>query len=187
MKQRGFEFSVRWSNPYTQPPDNQPRILLRAFAESSRPVPEDIDALHKRLGLGSGWCVSVACIEPPPRRKNAGQKASLRVKALERRVGRHIGPLFAQEVIDQQLEARPDYFQGGEVSETSAEYIRQSDQRDAEQWAAYQQWLGQQGGAGAGPGAVLAAGAAGGVGRAGPEQEGVSVRDFPAERLPWPT
>ena len=183
----GFEFSVRWSNPHTQPPDNQPRLLLRAFAGSSRPVPEEIDALHNRFGLGRGWCISVACIEPPPRRQKAEQKASLRVKALERRVGRHIGPLFAQEVIKERLADRPEYYQGGEVSPASAEYIRQSDQRDGQQWAAYQRWLGQQGGAGAGPGAVLAAGAAGGVGRTCPEQDAGSVRDFPAERLPWPT
>lgn len=138
----GYEYSIQWHNPKTEPPPGMARVLVRAFAVSSRPEhrPQAIARKSAELGLSSGWVICSQAITPPPRRHSAEQKGRRRVGNLQRRVRKSVGPLFAQAVIDAELARKPGYYAGAEVSEEGAAYLAQCDAEDARLWAAYLEW-----------------------------------------------
>lgn len=117
------------------------RVQITAFARSTRPedVPEAIRC--KQAELGAGWSVYVEAVTPPPQRHTAERKGRRRLSNLARRVQKTVGPMFAQDVIDQQVARKPDYYAGAEVSQESAAYVAHCDAEDARRWAAYLAWL----------------------------------------------
>ncbi|MFC5849412.1 hypothetical protein [Deinococcus petrolearius] len=154
----GYEYSIQWHNPKTEPPPGMARVLVRAFAASSRPEdkPEAIARKAAELEFGSGWVICSQAITPPPRRHSAEQKGKRRVGNLQRRVRKAVGPLFAQAVIDAELARKPDDYAGAEVSREGAAYVAECDAEDARLWAAYLEWHAQVTGEASGeaPGAL---------------------------------
>ncbi len=52
----GHRLSVRWGNPYTQPPDGKEPTQLVMEVRKPHPIPPEITAKLEELGpLGSGW------------------------------------------------------------------------------------------------------------------------------------
>ena len=110
-----YRWEARWSNPYTAPPDGQPRIRATTqtpyTAGSSRTPPE----IAAAAPIGSGYCVAVSVTDDqPPRRFSQAAKARIRRRNLERRIQRR-APLFAAELLQAELDRRPEYFAGADV------------------------------------------------------------------------
>ena len=113
-KLRPILFTIRWGNPYTNPPEGMPRelIAIRRMQESTRDIPSEITQLLETVARpGSGWALCVGIDEDarPRRRLSLKAKASIRRKALERRV-RKAAPLFADRIIAAEFAANPNYF-----------------------------------------------------------------------------
>ena len=113
-KPRPFRFSIKWGNPYTNPPEGMPRELMSItrVQQSTRDIPAEItQALEKVARPGSRWSVFVGIDEDarPRRRLSPQAKASIRRKSRERRI-RRVAPLFADRIIADELAANPKYF-----------------------------------------------------------------------------
>src|SRR5881409_3903256 len=113
-KPRPFRFSIKWGNPYTNPPEGMPRELMEItrMQESTRDIPSEIlQALETVARPGYGWGLFVGIDEDarPRRRLSLQAKASIRRKSLDRRV-RKAAPLFADRIIGAELAANPKYF-----------------------------------------------------------------------------
>jgi hypothetical protein len=106
----GQIYAIRWSNPYTEPPEGQPRELARMVVpRGERPV--ELLAQLDVLGLGSGWGLHFFgnTDDKPPRRLPPSSRASIRRKRLEARMRRN-NPLFADAAIEAALAANPAYY-----------------------------------------------------------------------------
>ncbi len=111
---RPIRFAINWGNPQTNPPEGMPRELMEItrMQESTRDIPPEIlQALETVARPGSGWGIFIGIDEDarPRRRLSLQAKASIRRKALERRV-RRLAPLFADRIIADELAANPRYF-----------------------------------------------------------------------------
>ena len=107
-------YSVRWSNPYTSPPDGRPRTLLKVETDQTQPPQTVLDRIDEEGGPGCGWALycEVTLSEPDPKRKwSKERKAETRRSNLRRRIQKK-HPLFFFEIYLQELAARPAYFAG---------------------------------------------------------------------------
>ena len=138
---RGFMYRLEWQRK-TPPPDGV-KVLGTAFATHTGPDNE-AKHLHDRLreiGYGRGYAISVSFVEPPAQRRSKAARGQQRRRNLERRVTgkRGVGPLFARDVIAQEVQRRPEYF-AGKADPAHEARIRELDQQDAQQWATYLAW-----------------------------------------------
>jgi len=114
----GYRYSVEWSNPYKPPLDGQPLVKAEMFetanqrdermARGEKTIPEKIRAMHQP---GDGYCVCFQAICEPVREMSQEKLAVIRKKRLVRRMEKKY-PLFAQEMIDQEISRNPDYYAG---------------------------------------------------------------------------
>ncbi|EHY67058.1 hypothetical protein SEHO0A_pSEHO0A2p06352 (plasmid) [Salmonella enterica subsp. houtenae str. ATCC BAA-1581] len=82
---------------------------MSEVVEAGQQAPESV---MSRWVVGAGYAVCVDFLgERQVRRWSNERKAATRRRNLERRVNR-IAPLFADELITRELEARPEYFRG---------------------------------------------------------------------------
>lgn len=114
MNALGFLWQIAWSNPYTEPPDGQPRLLAEIYVPCDYPGqgankrPDDLMALHRP---GSGYAVSSRAVMPASRQLPPETLAGVRQKRLTRRLERQ-APLLADMLIADELAAKPDYYAG---------------------------------------------------------------------------
>jgi len=101
-----WRYSLRWKLPSPCP---GPHELASEVVEAGQPAPESI---MSRWVAGAGYAV---CVDFPDERQikrwSDERKAAARRRNLERRVNR-MAPLVAVELIERELEGRPDYFRG---------------------------------------------------------------------------
>ncbi|EGC1291133.1 theronine dehydrogenase [Salmonella enterica] len=105
-----WRYSLRWKLPRTLCPG--PYELVSEVVGAGLPAPESV---MSRWVPGAGYAVCVDFLdERQVRRWSDERKAAARRRNLERRVNR-IALLFADELIERELETRPDYFRGKSV------------------------------------------------------------------------
>ncbi|MEJ0230203.1 theronine dehydrogenase [Klebsiella michiganensis] len=105
-----WRYSLRWKCPRTPCPG--PHELASEVVEAGKPAPESIMSLWV---AGAGYAVCVDFLdERQIKRWSDERKAAARRRNLARRVNK-IAPLFAEELIERELESRPDYFRGKSV------------------------------------------------------------------------
>src|SRR6059058_287457 len=97
-KPRAFRFSIKWGNPYTNPPEGMQRELMTItrVQQSTRDIPPAIkQALDTVAQPGSGWSLFVGIDEDARSRRQLSPqaRASIRRKSLDR--VREAAPLFA--------------------------------------------------------------------------------------------
>ena len=126
MRVLAWEYSVRWGNPYTEPPDGMPRVLMTVSVPpnpggSAPGIPDEIERVWREANaafvasLPPGepprwpWSVCVGDILPPPRQISDEARFRLRRKRLERRMLRRY-PLFAEQFMREQLCRKPGYY-----------------------------------------------------------------------------
>lgn len=106
-------YSVRWGNPYTEPPDGMSRVALRitrSALPSGNPkyMPDEIRN-HPLLGV-TGYCIGLDFeSEKPPRRLSLETKQKIRRGRLRKRLDRKF-PLFADEMYASAVTGNPDYY-----------------------------------------------------------------------------
>lgn len=142
----GYLYRLEWRRA-TPPPDGQPRMLGEAFATRTSPghEAEHLAEQLRTIGFGCGYGLSVTTLSPPARRHTPEQRGRQRQRNLERRVTtgrRAIGPLFAGDVIQAELAARPAHYAGHRDPAHEA-FVSQLDADDAQRWAAFLAWHAQ--------------------------------------------
>lgn len=100
-------YSVRWSLRHLPCPGE--RELIRMTVPAGAPVPDEVLAKHE---FCSGYAVCIDFLSDKEiKRWSPERKATARRRNMEWRINKR-APLFAEELIAQELAARPDYFSG---------------------------------------------------------------------------
>ncbi len=107
----GHVWQVQWGNPQTTPPAGMPRVLAEVFVPAPHGMgarrPAEIDSVPRP----AGYTVYVGALMPPLVPLSPERLARLRRQRLEARV-RGRTPMFADELIERALAAKPDYYAG---------------------------------------------------------------------------
>ncbi|GAA5533825.1 hypothetical protein [Deinococcus aluminii] len=117
---RVYEYSLAYYTRYREPPDGIDRVQLRVRVEAAPgqggpPTPPEILARWQELGgPGGRWVVCSQFVEPPPERRSQEHRARQRLGNLQRRMEKK-APLFAEQLVTDQLARRPGYFAGESV------------------------------------------------------------------------
>lgn len=119
-----YSWSVFWGNPYTDPPNGEPRYLMdRVIIPgvkrwSSRNCPPCVDMLidHLRAKGEYGWSIGCTCHDTKAidefgrsRVMSEAGKQSLRRNRLKRRLERKY-PLFCEQWYAEAIAAKPEYY-----------------------------------------------------------------------------
>jgi hypothetical protein len=104
----GRLYTIEWNNPYTDPPGGAPRVLVEVFTLGKKPPAEFEQFPHS---LGGGYSYTSRHVGPPVKNLPKETLARVRQKRLARRVEKKV-PLFAEFFIQQELERKPDYYNG---------------------------------------------------------------------------
>jgi hypothetical protein len=100
-------YSLAWTNPHTQP--SGPRVLHAVLVTRGEKCPQEILDLWSP---GCGYAVTWKLVtQRPIRRWSKEARRRVRRKNLERRMTAKF-PLFAVVFIAQELEKRPQYYEG---------------------------------------------------------------------------
>ena len=116
-----WRFRIAWGNPYTSPPDGQPRVLMSVtrLQIGGHPVPEEISRMKEQLGYGTGWCICISLDpdymeqERQKRTLSPEQKANRRRQNLRRAAEKAV-PLFSEQAIERTMSSNPEYYAGKE-------------------------------------------------------------------------
>lgn len=137
----GCIWRVAWGNPYKNPPDGMKDILCESFQPPGSVYwskhPPEIDAAYP--GFGKGYCITWSAISKPPKALSPDALASVRRKRLERRVRKKY-PLFAEMMIQEEMEKKPDYYNG--VTDKEIEQAR--DRAIQTETKKYKGWIGKE-------------------------------------------
>jgi hypothetical protein len=111
-KTYGWILSLEWHNPYTEPPDGQPRILGAVYLRTDHqgagaPRPPESLLAHSRPG--SGYFLSYAEIREEPVPWTMERKFKYRRGRLMARLQKK-APMFAAQLYAEEIAKRPDYF-----------------------------------------------------------------------------
>ena len=104
---RQWRYSLRWALPHRPCPG--PVELASVVVEAGARCPTEI-SLMWAPGTGYGVCIDFLD-DRPIRRWSEERKAAARRRNLARRLDKR-APLFAQELMERELLARPDSFAG---------------------------------------------------------------------------
>lgn len=117
-------FTIRWGNPYTQPPADVPTIDGRTLYAVTMldPSMRDLPPDAPDIALGSGWAHCIHFDDRRPvQRWSPERKAAARRANLQRRI-EHRFPLFADMFVAGELARRPDYFDPAAIARADAEH-----------------------------------------------------------------
>lgn len=108
----GNVWSIRWHNPYTEPPAGMPRTL----AEMLVPVTGGVDGAICPVEIRDyprprGYTVYCSALLEPLKPFTPERLARTRRQRLERRVQTKT-PLFAEQFIAEDLASKPEYYAG---------------------------------------------------------------------------
>ncbi len=105
-----YVWFIGWANPFTQPPDGQPKVLLRVTRQQSSGanLPEEIANFPT---IGTGYAIHCYCEDAliPKHQMSEATKQKIRRRNLKRRLEKRF-PLFATELYNEALSAKPDYY-----------------------------------------------------------------------------
>jgi hypothetical protein len=107
---RVYTWTIRWSNPYTKPPDGRPEVLLSVTraAASGAHTPREISEAYT---IGSGYAIFCClAVQPTPSRKLSDAARRKRRRTLLRRRLETRTPLYAEKLYAEELSANPDYY-----------------------------------------------------------------------------
>lgn len=101
-------YELRWGNPHTQPTDPKKLVLLAQSVPPGAPAPPTIFEAwqqHKNYSIS----LTIVTPEEKIRRWSPEAKARNRRRRLKRRMQKH-APLFADELMQRELESRPLHY-----------------------------------------------------------------------------
>ena len=113
-------YSIQWGNPYTSPPNAQPRTLISVQQTGAirSAVPTAVQIVLDRVGFGSGWALAVHVQPTVARKFKPETKAKIRQNNLRKRAQAK-APLFADHIIAHALATKPAYYAGADYEPTN--------------------------------------------------------------------
>lgn len=144
MTHVGFHYTIQWGSPYSDPRGGLPRIKAEMYEtleqrERRREngdgygVPSAFSALHT---IGDGYSVYITSVCTPTKRYSKETLAVVRKKRLSRRITKKY-PLFADQLIVDEIYKKPEYYAG----ETDAKIKADCDQAIAWEEEVYRKFL----------------------------------------------
>ena len=103
-----YEYSIRWGNPYTNPPDDQPRCLLEEWTDVNV-CPPAIQELKERLGYGSDWVICFSWAIKEGTKWSLEAKQRVRRSRLRKRLEKK-WPMFADQFFQEVIQRKPDHY-----------------------------------------------------------------------------
>lgn len=107
----GAIWALRWSNPYTSPPDGR-RVIKELFFPIDHPYlrvcPPELQAIYIP---GNGYSVCWTPVVTSPKRLPEDKLALVRQKRLRRRMEKRY-PLLAEQFIEEEMKKRPKFYAG---------------------------------------------------------------------------
>lgn len=108
----GCVWTVEWGNSYKEPPNGK-EVLIESFqpvgSEYWSKHPPEINEAYP--GFGKGYCVTWRCVSSLPKILSQEKLKNVRRKRLERRM-KNKYPLFAEEMIREEMEKKKNYYDG---------------------------------------------------------------------------
>ncbi|MCS6401421.1 theronine dehydrogenase [Klebsiella quasipneumoniae subsp. similipneumoniae] len=102
-----WRYSLRWKLPHRPCPG--PQELVSVVVEAGQAAPEEVMSCWV-AGAGYAVCVDFHG-QKQIQRWSDERKAAVRRRNMQARIHR-VAPLFADELIERELAARPEYFNG---------------------------------------------------------------------------
>ncbi len=142
----GAIWAVKWTNPYTEPPDKKPRVLIQVYRPEGHPEvrgsspPAEIQRVLDEIGLGNGYGLFWRPVSSPPKQVPPEKLAKIRRRRTERRIQEKY-PLFADQFVNEELMKKPDYYAGitdKHLEDARIEVIKSEEREIAELIAAYE-------------------------------------------------
>lgn len=132
MADLGAVWSIQWGNPYSSPPEDLPRVRAEVFYPSGheyeRKCPPPLAAM---TCPGDGWSIVWQAVASDPKPLSKETLMKVRRKRIERKAKAKY-PLFADQIVAEEMAAKPDYYQG--ITDVKIEATRN------ESIAAYAKW-----------------------------------------------
>lgn len=114
----GAVWTLQWSNPYTDPPKGQKRVIAEKFVKYGdsfyNQIPPEFEA-DKTPGYSVYW----SAVMKPSKQLPEKSLKSIRRKRLQSRVEKKY-PLFADQFLEDEIKNKPDYFEGKSDPEAQA-------------------------------------------------------------------
>ena len=151
------KIKIAWNNPFTQTPNNQPRIVFETIINKGvdyEKLPE-YQAVRKLYPIGSGYGVHIDFVDTASytRKRTRKQKAKVRRKNLRNRIQKKLDmpdeqiPMFSEFGVDaefkKQVNKRSDYFSGGnlhiEKAKQRVESIKKKQEKVREKYTKQQE------------------------------------------------
>lgn len=107
-----FIYSLCWSNPYTEPPNGQPKVLaqMTVISNSDKGGAPCCPAEVLNLWVaGSGYAIYCDYVHLPIQHWSPERTFAYRRKRLEARIRKKY-PLFAEQMIAESIQAKPEYY-----------------------------------------------------------------------------
>lgn len=108
----GAVWTIQWHNPHTDPPEGKPRVLAEWFFPNGhqhlRQCPPELQAMTTP---GDGYRLCWSAVEALPKKQPKDKLALTRQKRLRRRMEKKY-PLFAEMMVEAEMEKRPSFYAG---------------------------------------------------------------------------
>lgn len=128
MKHVGFKYQVKWGNPYRDPEEGRPLVKITRYEtieqrdarveQGGDYIPEEITQAHV---IGDGYAVCITAVVKPIKPMPASTLASVRQKRLRRRMLAKY-PLFAEQMIEEEIAKNIHFYQGITRPDLKADY-----------------------------------------------------------------
>jgi hypothetical protein len=113
-----YQHKVEWGNPFTEPPNNLPKVLVALDSDQHRP-PEWFqrkrEAIIDRLRLRGiySYCMTFDWIDDKPKKRWSEEaKKRNRLRRLKSRLSKKYSiPELLESAIQEQIDKKPEYYQ----------------------------------------------------------------------------
>lgn len=121
-----WKASLMWGNPFTNPPNNQPRILLEVLYDASTVRVTELPEIQELLIPGNGYALTLNKVfeeQDNSRKWTKQRKAETRQRNLRRRIEKQLNipeeqlHMFndpVEEMFQAEIKKKPDYYAGGD-------------------------------------------------------------------------
>jgi hypothetical protein len=136
----GTLYTISWFNPYTEPPEEAPRVLAEMFVIGHQhgQCPKAIDEFP--LSPGGGYSIRIQHVGKPGKTLPPETLAVIRKKRITRRVTAKV-PMFAEHFVQEEISKKKSYYDGL----TDPRLKDAADQANALAWARYEELMSRPG------------------------------------------
>lgn len=132
MADLGAVWSIQWGNPYSDPPEGMPRVRAEVFYPSGHEYERKCPPLLAAMTTpGDGWSLVWQAVASDPKPLSQETLAKVRRKRIERKAQAKY-PLFADQIVAEEITKKPDYYQG--ITDAKIEATRNESLAEYAKW-----------------------------------------------------